>query len=374
VTDVIGLARSLIRLDTSGSNESFAAELLAETLRACGMSVELDTLDAGRASLIARSPGCGPAPITLTGHLDTVPFRAEDWDCDPLGAEIADGRLYGRGASDMKSGVAALVVAVERHLARVGSGGPGVLLVLTAAEESGCEGARHLLRGRSLPSGGPLLVAEPTGNRLVSGHKGALWLDVTSQGRAAHGSRPDLGVNAITPLARLAVALADEGLPGEHAVMGPVTVNVGTITGGTRVNLVPDHASMSVDVRTVLGCSSTMLLARLKALAGDAARVRVTLDVPAVYSSPDTAFALLVAQATRDVTGEAACAAPPVTYFTDAAVLSEAMGGADTVILGPGDPEQAHIVDESCSIDRVHQAVEIYETVLDRWSARGMAC
>jgi succinyl-diaminopimelate desuccinylase len=365
VTDVIELARALIRLDTCGAGEEHAAQLIAPILSRCGMQVEFDALAPGRASLLARSHGGAGPPLTLSAHLDTVPLGDAPWATDPFGAAIVGDRLCGRGASDTKSGVAALVVALERHMTRT-RGSTRVTLLLTAGEETGCHGARRVAAGRALAGGGPLLVSEPTANRLVTGHKGALWLKVTSEGRAAHGSRPDLGTNAITPLARLALDLAEQGLPGSHPAMGRVTANVGTIAGGTRTNLVPDRASMTVDVRTVPGVSSAQLIDAVAGMVRVPLRIEAILDLPAVYSPPDGPLARIVASVLGDVTSDGELA-PPVAYFTDASVLTRALDVSETVILGPGDPDQAHATDESCSVARVREAVDIYDAVLGRW-------
>ena len=367
MTDPVELTRQLIRLDTADGHEAAAAAMLVPILSACGMHVECDDLAPGRSNLIARCGSNTALSLTLSGHLDTVPLGTAEWAAAPRGGEIVAGRVLGRGASDMKAGVAALVVALERHRARCASCG-SILLLLTAGEESGCWGARRLIEMRELPQGGPLLVAEPTANRPAPGHKGALWLEITARGRAAHGSRPDLGENAITALARLALRLEDEGHPGVHPVMGPVTVNVGTFAGGAQVNLVPDRAVMAVDIRLVPSTTPAQMTAFVRSLAGPGVSVEPVLEMPAVYTAPDRGFPRLVAEAVRDVTGDAACA-PPATYFTDASVLSEALGGAEVVILGPGDVEVAHAVDESCAVDRIHEAVDIYERILDRWCA-----
>jgi succinyl-diaminopimelate desuccinylase len=329
------------------------------------MDVELVEMSAGRTSLIARAGSRFSSPITLSGHLDTVPTSAAHWSGDPRAGRLIDGRMIGCGASDMKAGVAALVVALERHM-HSGSHPGSILLLLTAGEETGCAGARHVVQSLSLPTGGPLLVAEPTANRLVPGHKGTLWLELTARGRAAHGSRPELGINAITALARVAVQLADNGLPGEHPVMGPVTVNVGTISGGTQINLVPDLASMTVDVRLVPGARAPELVSTIRALAGRTVNVRTLLELPAVYTPPDSPFASMMVDAVTASGGSAVWSAP-VAYFTDASVLAPALGDAEVVLLGPGEPELAHTVGESCSVARIAEAVDIYEHALRLW-------
>jgi succinyl-diaminopimelate desuccinylase len=362
----VELTRSLIRLDTTGPAQSLSAEILATRLSSAGMQVRLEPLDRGRASLVASVGDLGDAPLLLSGHLDTVPVGSTPWTRDAFGGEIAEGRVFGRGASDMKSGVASLVVALERYLQR-SRAARGVVLVLTAGEETGCEGALQLVRTGILPVGARLLVAEPTSNAMVPGHKGALWLRVTARGLSAHGSRPDLGSNAVTALARLAVALEDAGLPGTHPVMGSTTVNIGTFEGGTRVNLVPDHASMEIDIRTVPGVGSHEIIERIEALSGGECIVETLLDMPGVYTAPGSPFYDMVSEVVTGVTGRAERAAP-ATFFTDASVLVPALGSPDVLLLGPGDPKLAHVVDESCSVERIGEAVEIYERLLDRWT------
>jgi succinyl-diaminopimelate desuccinylase len=191
---------------------------------------------------------------------------------------------------------------------------------------------------------------------------------VTARGIAAHGSRPDLGHNAITALARVAVALEDAGLPGAHAVVGSATVNVGTFEGGSRVNLVPDYASMEIDVRTVPGMTPREIIERIDDLAGGELIVETLLDMPSVYTAPERSFPTMVSEVVTAVTGRAETAAP-ATFYTDASILAPALGCPDVLLLGPGDPERAHIADESCSVERIGEAVEIYERLLDRWTS-----
>lgn len=357
MTDVVELARTLVRLDTAGRAEEAAAHVCGGILEAAGARVELVPYAPGRAHLLAFTGDPGERPLVLSGHLDTVPVGDAPWARDPFSGDVSDGVLHGRGSADMKGGVAALVVALERFCAR-GTSAHGVVLVLSAAEETGCAGSRQLVLSRALPGGGPLLVAEPTDMRIATGHKGVLWLRVSATGRSAHGSRPDLGENAITPLARLTVRLADEGLPGEHPVLGRVTANVGTISGGTQINLVPDAASAQIDIRLVPGADPQALIERIRAMAGADVRIETLQDLPPVYSSPDAPFAVGVREALVGLDR------PPLTYFTDAAILAGALRSSETVLLGPGDPDAAHTTDESCPVEQIRQACDVYERVI----------
>ena len=209
-------------------------------------------------------------------------------------------------------------------------------------------------------------MAEPTANRLATGHKGVFWLRVSATGRSAHGSRPDLGVSAITPLARLATTLADSGLPGTHPVMGPVTVNVGTFAGGTKINLVPDAATMTLDIRMVPGVTSAEILAHLRKIGGAELHIEVIDDLAPVYSEPDGPFVRLVADA-LGAPGEQAEMREPLTYFTDAAILAGALRCSEVVLLGPGDPGAAHTTDERCEVSQILTAAAVYEQVFAGW-------
>src|SRR5262249_32879770 len=166
----VELTQELVRFRTINppGDERACAERLASLLESAGFAVDLVPFGEKRAQLIARIGGTAEKlPLGFTGHLDTVPLGAQPWSVDPLAGEIADGKLYGRGSSDMKSGVAAFVAACTA-LADKLAGTPGVVLLITAGEETGCTGAAAMANGTArLPRAGALVVAEPTGNRLL---------------------------------------------------------------------------------------------------------------------------------------------------------------------------------------------------------------
>ncbi|MDL5158128.1 M20 family metallopeptidase [Actinomycetospora termitidis] len=355
--DALDLACDLVRLDTRGGGERVAADLVAGRLTDAGLRVHLDEPEPGRANLVARTRDATGADrsvaTTLSGHLDTVPADDDAWSFDPLAGDLVDGRLRGRGASDMKAGVAAMVEAAVAH-ARAGGG--DLQVVFTFGEETGCDGARALDRTLLAPS--PLLVVgEMTGNRPLLGHKGALWLRLTARGVSAHGSRPELGHNALVDLARAALAVhAHEDWPASDT-HGPTTVNVGTFHAGLQPNLVPDHAEARVDLRLVPGADADTVESTVAGLVGDGVVIERLVDLPVVDTDPATvgrACRLLADGATPGY----------ATYFTDAAVLAGALGGAATIVSGPGDPDQAHVTDETCSVARIDDAVRAYGRLL----------
>src|SRR5215217_3963437 len=227
----VDLALELIRLDTVNppGNEGVVADVLSRRLEAAGFDVARHEHAPGRPNLIARLAGSDPERpvLCLTGHMDTVPLGGAPWSVEPFG-ELRDGRLHGRGASDMKGGVAAVVIAAER-VAALGRGEAGLELVLTAGEETGCAGALQLAKTDLLGRVGAVLVAEPTGGVPHVAHKGVVFVRASTEGVSAHGSAPHLGRNAIYPLARAVSALANLtfGVPA-HPVLGDPTINVGT--------------------------------------------------------------------------------------------------------------------------------------------------
>ncbi|QPP05382.1 M20 family metallopeptidase [Streptomyces bathyalis] len=373
MTAVLDLLTELVRRRTVASGEGVLAALCADSLRDNGFEVSTPGWEEGREQLVART-GSGSAPLTVTGHLDTVPADPAQWTVDPWAAERDGDRVVGRGTSDMKAGVAAAVVAAVDHAAQPHQC-HGLQLVLTAGEETGCTGALGLRRS-SLAPGGPLLVAEPTANRLTLGHKGAHWMRLTATGRAAHGSAPHLGDNAVVRLARAAGALHDHDAWPSHATFGPVTANVGLLRGGVQPNVVPDFAEMLLDVRTVPGVEGDDVRSVVAALGGDGVEVEDHVVLPVVDTDVDDPFVGLVREALV-ASGEDGEPQSPARYFTDASVLARLLSPSEdgppvpTVVLGPGEPDQCHVVDEWCSASRTEASVEVYRRLFDLWCRAG---
>ncbi len=363
------LTQELIRFETINppGNESACAHYLGGILEAAGFETRYVPMGDNRDNLIARIGASGEKlPICFSGHTDVVPLGAAPWTVAPFGGEIADGKIFGRGSSDMKGGVAAFVAAAFR-LAPLLSNTPGLALVITAGEERGCEGANLLARHGHLPKAGALLIAEPTANALLAGHKGVFWLEGTAKGVTAHGSMPEQGENAIYKAARAALALEAFDFSGDaHPVLGRPTVNVGWMRGGLNVNSVPDEARLGVDVRLVPGVDRERLLQRFQEAAGGNAVFEVTGASDAVWTDAGDPWVREVESVVHSVTGAAA----PIggaSFFTDAAALKPGMGNPPAVILGPGEPSMAHQTNEYCLIERIEQADAIYTELIVRW-------
>ena len=369
--DPIELTQSLVRLNTINppGHEDQCVELLADLLSPAGFDCRTHNYGPRRTSLVAKIGGKpGHRPLAFTGHMDVVPLGAKAWQHDPFAATIVGDQLLGRGSSDMKSGIAAFVSAAIAG-ADQWRDGPGLTLILTAGEETGCEGAFDLARTAPelLGKAGALIVGEPTSNEPLLGHKGAYWLKAQASGVTAHGSMPHLGENAIYKLARAALALEDFAFDTPaHPLMGAATLNVGTARGGININSVPDAAELTIDIRTVAEQDHAHIYRCLCNKLGGQIQLSTLLDVGSVYTAPTNAWM----QDVFAVCGQHLGSTPvgkTVSYFTDAAALKAPLGAPPIVILGPGEAGMAHQTDEYCLVSRVHQGVAIYRDLITRY-------
>jgi len=367
--DTVQLTKDILRLNTINppGNEEACARSLGAVLEAAGFRIRYHSFGPARVNLLADiGMARDKAPLCFTGHIDVVPLGAAPWRRDPFAGETDAGKLFGRGSSDMKSGVAAFVVAAVR-MAPYLANTAGLTLVITAGEETGCEGAFHMQRDGVLGRAGAVVVAEPTSNYPFVGHKGAFWLRAKTKGVTAHGSMPEKGDNAIYKAARAVEKLeAFHFANPSHALMGQATLNVGTIQGGLNINSVPDQATIGIDIRTVPTVDHGELLNILAQQLGSEVELETLMDLESVYTDPQQPWMQSVFDVMTSILGSRPM--PRVaSYFTDAAALNRAYNDPPTVILGPGEPQMAHQTDEYCVIERIDQAVAAYEELIRRW-------
>jgi acetylornithine deacetylase len=340
------------------AGETAVARLVEAELRALGCDVDWREPRPGRPSVVGRLRGAGAGPsLMLNGHLDTVGVAGMP---EPFAARHEDGRLYGRGACDMKGGIAAMLAA-----ARALAGSPvalaGDLLVAAVAdEETESLGTLDVL-GHYRPDAA--IVTEPTGLAPCIAHKGFVWLEVTVPGRAAHGSRPDLGIDANVRLGELLSgvgALArDLGRRPPHPLLGTASVHAGRVRGGTGESTYAATASAVLERRTLPGEGAADAEAEVNAILstsewGRDARVRVLLDRAPFETGVDAPIvgalrAVLVARG-----HDAACVGQPP--WMDAALLAAA--GVDTVVIGPAG-EGAHAAVEWVDTASVVELAEV---------------
>lgn len=369
--NAIDLTRELIAIQTinPGGTEQACARYLGNLLADNGFAIRYHEFAPGRTSVVASRGGRpGSRHLCFAGHIDTVPLGDAPWTVDPFAGEIHDGKLYGRGVTDMKAGIASFVCAAL-ELGQALDDGPGLLLIMAAGEETGCEGSRPL--GEELARDfqvGAMVVAEPSYNLPKVGHRGAFWLRMTSTGKTAHGSMPELGVNALYKAARAVNRLEDFGFNiAPHPHLGGNSLSVGNLRAGQNVNSVPDRAVTEVDVRTIPGVEHDQVRQTLAQYLGDdIERIEPFVDLDSVWTDPGDLWVQRVFDIATTHLGER----PPVgalPFFTDASVLKPAFGDVPTVILGPGDTHMAHQTDEFCEVQRIPVALEMFKAVMRDW-------
>jgi len=373
--EAVSLLRQVLRANTLNppGNELETALILRDFFDAHGVEAEVDEFLTGRANLMARLPGnsgVGRGSLMLCGHMDVVPVGGSGWDTEPFAAELRDGRIYGRGASDMKSGLVATAVAVA-NLKHSGATATGdILFVATAGEEVDCCGARRLVERGMLEDVEAAVIAEPTRGDVVLAHKGALWVEIATRGKTAHGSMPREGVNAIEHMYRVLGWLLEEFefAVDPDPVLGEPTLNVSVINGGVKVNVVPDECSLQIDIRTVpaqdhgeiLGVIERRLESFRQSLDDFDCEVTVLSERLPVNTSTGERLARVAEDLRREAYGapSSRVAAP---YYTDASVLVEARPDLPVVVYGPGDDRLAHQPNEWVSKEAFDGSIAFYE-------------
>jgi acetylornithine deacetylase len=336
---------------------------LESFFRDLGVPVERQAVAPLRENIIARCDLGGRRTYLFEVHQDTVPV--DHMTIDPFGAVIDNGRLYGRGACDIKGGMAAMLTAFARLAKEKPAGAANVILACSVDEEHTFFGVQRMVKNGLRADGA--IVAEPTSLRIVQAHKGAVRWHVTTPGRACHSSTPEQGINAIYRMGRLLTLIERyaERLRASRTdpLLGPPTLSVGCIEGGSSVNTIPDFCRIHVDRRLVPGEDSAAALAAFN----DALRAEV--DLPFDYSEPWIDLPSLPADAPPGkvefvrrfgafldrALGRHECIAVP--YGTDASTLSQA--GIPALVFGPGDIAQAHTRDEWVDLAEVERAAEL---------------
>jgi len=366
--EVSSLLMALVGIDSinpslvaGAAGESGIAEYVAGWLREAGLHVEVQEVLPSRPNVVARVAGTGHGrSLMLNAHLDTVGVAGMT---DPFLSRVEGDRLYGRGAYDMKAGLAAIMLAA-RSVQRAG-GAPGDLIVTAVMDEECASAGTEAVLRRYQADGA--IVTEPTGLRLCTAHKGFAWLSVATEGRAAHGSRPDLGVDAIAHMGRVLVhleALGKQLAQGPaHPLLGTGSIHASLIEGGQELSSYPERCRLQIERRTIPGETPESvlqeILAGLEAQSANGPSFRAEAELlfwrEPFEVDPGAPIAQTVEQAATAIIGDR----PQVygdTPWMDAALLSSA--GIPTVVFGPGG-EGAHAVDEWASISQTATCSEV---------------
>ncbi len=371
---IVGLTSALIAeaSENPGGSEAATVAVLADACRDAGLAVEIAEVAPDRPNLIATLPGSrDDRGLLFLGHSDVVP-AGDGWSGDPFAARRDGGRLIGRGATDMKGGLAAVVAALGA-LADHGAGGR-VEFVCTVDEEAGGLGARSYVAGQTGTGVLGCIVAEPTGLAAVHAGRGTANLDITITGKAAHSGRPDDGCSAIAVAGEVLGVIAQDGrrlAAHPHPDLGPATWNVGTISGGQGINVVAARCLLGVDRRLLpdeqIEVVTNDLRERIAALGlPEQAAVTVTVasETPAFATPVDHPLTVGVSAALAALGLDPA---PRVwSAACDAGFLHRDLGIA-SIVLGPGDINtQAHQADESVAVDDLLTAARLYALIAHR--------
>jgi acetylornithine deacetylase/succinyl-diaminopimelate desuccinylase len=372
---LVELTSALVAVDTSnppGNERPIEAAVRAALDRWGPEWTELEPAP-GRMSLVARLPhpeGPGERPtLIINGHLDVVPVARDAWTRDPFLPHLDQGRLYGRGAADMKGGIAAAICALDVLELAGRSPACDVVFHLVADEERGGRFGTRALLEQGLIQGDACLVPEPTDLQLCVAERGLFQALVHIHGRPGHGSRPRDAVSAIEHAAILVLALhaADFGGP-DHPLLGRPTANVGTIAGGDAFNTVAESCVLGLDRRLLPGATEASveaeLRARIDAAGVEDLRYHIELDTfgEASEMAADDPWVKEVGTAVTRATGES----PEVigmSFTTDARFVRN-QAGIPTVVCGPGRIDQAHVNDEWVAVDRLVDAAAAYAELL----------
>jgi succinyl-diaminopimelate desuccinylase len=338
---------------TANFGEKKVADFLAAIAARAGLEIELQKVLPGRFNLIVRLRPANAIcrTILLAPHLDTVVAEASQ-----LIPHRKNGRLHGRGACDTKGSVSAMFTALcELAESKSRPRETEIIFAGLIDEENAQAGSRAL--AASGFKADLAIVGEPTKLKVVTAHKGSLWLQLATHGRAAHGATPQLGKNAVHEMARIVDLLETEYAAQlrhrKHPLLGHATVNVGTIAGGTQPNIVPGNCTISIDRRTLPGETEASVrrelvaLLKVKKLSAtfSSAKLAPALPLETNYKLPLIRKFLHCAGQKKPV---------GVDYFCDAAVLSAA--GIPSVVFGPGNIAQAHTADEWISLSELEAA------------------
>lgn len=366
---MIDILRDLIAIDSvnpslvpGGAGEAEIARYIASKLRAMRIDAVIEEAAPGRANVIAVLEGKTRGPsLMLCGHSDTVGVEGMSAPFDPV---ERDGRMYGRGSQDMKGGVAAILGAVQR-LADEGLQRGSVIVAIVADEEYASIGAEALVKKWSADAA---IVTEPTDLAIGIGHKGFEWVEVTTEGVAAHGSRPEDGVDAIAHMGRVLARFErlDQSFAARpHPLLGRPSLHASLIGGGRELSTYPDRCTLHVERRTVEGEDAGVLGREteelLEELRGEDPKFRATskfLFTRSPYVTPrDHSLPLLL----REIAGTEARA---MSFWTDAAILGAA--GMPSVVFGPGGAG-LHGIDEYVRVDEVIACADALVNVVRRF-------
>jgi len=343
-------------------NENQIANFIKKFLLKNNIHSELVPLKEGRSSVIVKIEGEEERNITLCGHIDTVRVKEEDWTKPAFQGLIENGKMYGRGTSDMKGGVAALLYTVVLLKRKGIVPKKTVQLALTADEEWGYRGAKNLVDGGYFNQTDFLIIAEPSNLQVSTGEKGELWIRAKFYGKSAHGSTPEVGVNTIISGSELVVNVTERygKIFEADPFWGKTSMNIGKFYGGVQVNIVPNYSEIDFDFRLISEEDKEKVIELVRKTGEEVAKkhkVRFTEEIfsnhSLIFTCSDNPYVkkFLQAAGMKEVIA--------TKYCTDGATIIPEKK-IPFVIFGPGDIAQAHQNDEYIELEFLYRAVDTF--------------
>ncbi|MBU8880440.1 M20 family metallopeptidase [Bacillus sp. FJAT-29790] len=372
--DAISFLQSLIQLNTINppGMEKALADLIRLRLRDTDLLIHSDVVEEDRVNLIVSTTSeeqlnNTSKTLVYSGHFDTVPVGNVEWTFPVFEGKQVENRIYGRGSSDMKSGVAAMILAIE-CIQKAGIKLNGNLQFIgTVGEEVNCLGAKEVVKKGQIDQATAIVISEPTSNEVAVAHKGALWLEISIYGKTAHGSMPSQGINAILAINHFINELNNYHIKYErHDILGDSTLNISMINGGVGPNVVPDQCKMTIDIRTVPGQDHQEIIEEINKLlqkVSEAKNVSYEIDVindmGSVYTPPDHPFIHSAMEIAQSYLQENPYLGG-VNYYTDGSIYRKHLQNVPILICGPGEPTVAHQPDEWVDVQKYLDSIRFY--------------
>jgi len=362
--ELVDLLRSLIQIKSENppGDENQISDYIKKYLLKNNIHSELIPLEIGRSSVIAKIEGEEERNITLCGHVDTVRVKEEDWTKPAFEGLIENKKMYGRGASDMKGGVAAILYASVLLKRRGIIPKKTVQLALTADEEWGYRGAKNLVESGYFDQTDFLIITEPSNLQVSTGEKGELWIKAKIYGKSAHGSTPETGVNTIIPGSEFVVNITEryEKIFEKEPFWGRTSINIGRFYGGVQVNIVPNYTEIQLDFRVISEKDKQKVIELVKKTGEEIAKkhkVKFREEIfnyhPLIFTCSDNPYVkkFLHAAGMKEVM--------VTKYCTDGATIIP-VKKIPFIIFGPGDIAQAHQNDEYIELESLYRAVDTF--------------
>ena len=365
----IALLKEILAIPSvnGADNEGAVAEFIANYLKEKHIDAFVQQIDETHANIIAKLEGKSSETVVWNGHLDTVPYGStEEWNTDPSIPVEKNGRIYARGASDMKSGLAAMVYL----LGEIGESGEKpeqtILFLGTCDEEKSSLGAEKILEEIDLSSGSLLLIGEPTGCKLGVAQKGCIWAQLNISGKTSHGAYPEEGYNAVEYGMKIVCRIKKWVTEYEHRVLGTATAQVTMIQGGIAPNMTPDFAEILLDIRTVPGISAEDVEKKIKKICREEVE-ETNGEVKFEVRIKNARRAIEIAEEERWLKefkaylkqNGAETEEIGINYFTDASILTKKESEIPVLLFGPGEPRLAHKPNEFVELEKYEKYIEI---------------